>query len=448
MAKIMVVSAVCPFPPADGKAVVLSGLLSYLIERVGNHEIKWLLVSADEQAATGLRQYGIATTVFAPPRALEKIGSVIWKSFVKRSASIQEALFASKKLMQSISAEIDKERPDVLICDTIRMIRLVDRIEVRPYKVLYLDDLFSVRYSRMLEQIVGGVSLSDSLLGNFGTFVPGMLRGILKHSGRLQRWLLKFEMRLVARSELSAPSGFDVSLLVSPIEVRALREKTKGQVAEFRPWLQVSDIIPRAYGGERVFVFLGSLNIPHNEVALIEFLEKSLVGIRTHVPGARLLIIGSKPTERILFAVQKWAGDVTLTGYVHDLSEVLASCCAMIVPLTFGSGIKLKVLDGLARGVPLIITDVGKEGIPLVHGRECYIENDLANFGQWMAKVVDSSQNSKMSTACKMLFESHYGRDVVFENYDSILQSRIAMPRMSGNEPLPAMVSAISGNML
>ena len=119
-----------------------------------------------------------------------------------------------------------------------------------------------------------------------------------------------------------------------------------------------------------------------------------------------------------------WEGRVTLAGFVPDVNEALASCCGMIVPLLFGSGVKLKVLDALARGVPIVSTSVGTEGVPVSHGRECYIENDIANFGRWLEQLVDPAVNAEMSIAGQKLFDSYYGRTAIFANYASLLQDK------------------------
>lgn len=424
MKKILLLTTVCPTPLSDGKKVVLNGLMSYLIEQYGAGQITWALVSSDIRGWKELMDFGIKGQIIRPPCLFNKINSILWRSFFTRSLSIQEALFVCSDLKARVANLIDDVKPDIIVCDTIRMGRLIVDADSRALRVLYLDDLFSVRYARMLEQIRLGVSLGGSILGNFGAFLPKLARELVGRSSLLQRLLLTFERGQVEKSELKVTGAFDVAALVNPDEAALLSNRTGRVVAELRPWLRIPSVEPRAFDGRPTFVFMGSLNIPHNEVALLEFLRISFAEVVRRIPAAQLLVIGSKPSERVVAACAKWEGRVTLAGFVPDVNEALASCCGMIVPLLFGSGVKLKVLDALARGVPIVSTSVGTEGVPVSHGRECYIENDIANFGRWLEQLVDPAVNAEMSIAGQKLFDSYYGRTAIFANYASLLQDK------------------------
>jgi glycosyltransferase involved in cell wall biosynthesis len=432
MKKILLLTTVCPTPLSDGKKVVLNGLMSYLIERYGADQITWGLVSNDTRGWKELMNFGIKGRIIRPPSLLEKIGSILWRSFFTRSLSIQEALFVCTGLKDRVANVMGDVKPDIIVCDTIRMGRLIFGTDSRALRVLYLDDLFSIRYARMLDQISLGVSLGGSILGNFGAFLPKLASDLIRHSPLLQRLLLAFERGQVEKSELKVAGAFDIAALVNPDEAALLSSRTGKAIAELRPWLQISHVEPRTFDGRPTFVFMGSLNIPHNEVALLEFLRLSFAEVVRRIPAAQLLVIGSKPGERVVAECAKWHGRVTLAGFVPDVNQALASCCGMIVPLLFGSGVKLKVLDALARGVPIVSTSVGIEGVPVSHGRECYIENDIAKFGYWLEQLVDPSRNLEMSTVGQKLFDSYYGRTAVFANYASLLQDR----RPVGSQPI------------
>jgi glycosyltransferase involved in cell wall biosynthesis len=84
--------------------------------------------------------------------------------------------------------------------------------------------------------------------------------------------------------------------------------------------------------------------------------------IRAAVPEARLALVGSKPSD----AVVALANDVVeVTGFVPDdeLARRYAGARVVLAPLRFGAGVKLKVIEALAEGVPVVTTPVGAEGI-------------------------------------------------------------------------------------
>ncbi|WP_186230946.1 glycosyltransferase family 4 protein, partial [Burkholderia gladioli] len=112
-----------------------------------------------------------------------------------------------------------------------------------------------------------------------------------------------------------------------------------------------------------LIIFVAGFGHPPNIDAAIWFVGEILPRIVREVPGARLMLIGSNPTD----AVRALAGDtVTVTGYVSDarLAELYGSARVAVVPLRFGAGVKNKVVEALNFGAPLVTTPVGLQGLP------------------------------------------------------------------------------------
>jgi glycosyltransferase involved in cell wall biosynthesis len=112
----------------------------------------------------------------------------------------------------------------------------------------------------------------------------------------------------------------------------------------------------------RQIIFVAGFGHPPNEEAAIWFVREVLPLIISQVRGASLAIIGSNPTAK----VRALAGDaVSIHGNVSD--EVLADwydqARVAVVPLLCGAGVKLKVVEALRAGVPLVTTPVGAQGL-------------------------------------------------------------------------------------
>jgi GT2 family glycosyltransferase len=120
--------------------------------------------------------------------------------------------------------------------------------------------------------------------------------------------------------------------------------------------------------GERLaerqdILFVAGFAHPPNVDAAVWMVTEILPLIRRHCPDVQLHLVGSNPTDE----VQSLAGpDIRVHGYVDDqrLEAMYDRARVIIAPLRFGAGVKLKVLEALRNGVPLVTTEVGAQGLP------------------------------------------------------------------------------------
>ncbi|TNU60721.1 glycosyltransferase family 4 protein, partial [Bacillus velezensis] len=82
----------------------------------------------------------------------------------------------------------------------------------------------------------------------------------------------------------------------------------------------------------------------------------------THVPAARLVIAGANPPPQLQEAVAR-SDRAELTGFVPSLEPWYAQASVFVAPLLSGAGVKFKTVDAMLRGVPVVATPVGAEGI-------------------------------------------------------------------------------------
>jgi GT2 family glycosyltransferase len=109
-------------------------------------------------------------------------------------------------------------------------------------------------------------------------------------------------------------------------------------------------------------LFVAGFKHPPNEDAAVWLVKDILPIVARLLPGVKLLLVGSDPTT----AVRALAGrDVVVTGSVSsaDLDAYYQKACVAVVPLRFGAGVKLKVLEAMAQRVPVVTTSVGAQGL-------------------------------------------------------------------------------------
>jgi len=129
--------------------------------------------------------------------------------------------------------------------------------------------------------------------------------------------------------------------------------------------------------------------------------------------------VGRGARPELLDAAARFPDHVCVEGYVPDLDQLLSSACALIAPVRFGSGIKIKVLEALARGLPVLTTSVGAEGIASGPDRGVLVDDDLDRLPELMHRLTDQEYNATLSRAARDHYASTYARDTVFRAYDS-----------------------------
>lgn len=414
MVSVTLVSAVDPYPTDAGKKVVLAGFLEYFRERFGPHNVHYLLVGGHAQPA-----FPVTLHPLPGPSRRAALTAVATRLPAGRS-TLQESLLYSAEVARRVAATTARISPDFEIYDTIRMAQYAD--EARADRQLcYLDDLFSERYAAMLE---AGNRYPDVMirpLGNFAEHVPGPLRP-LADSKLPQRMLLRMEGLLARRSEDRAALRFRRNLLVNDGEAARLRSRVADRgtadVMAVPPLVKPPPYRERQYGGAAEFVFVGLLSLPHNEDGVRAFLTDVWPSVLNRMPKARLRIIGRDCGPALAEMAGRHAESVTLEGYVDDLTEVLASAAGLINYLRFGSGIKLKVIEALGRGLPVVSTSVGADGFATGPEHGVLVADQAETFAEALCDLTDPARNRAVSEGARGQFDATYARDAVFACYE------------------------------
>jgi glycosyltransferase involved in cell wall biosynthesis len=155
-------------------------------------------------------------------------------------------------------------------------------------------------------------------------------------------------------------------------------------------------------------LFLGSFRHVPNLVALNWFAREVLPLIVARIPQARLLVAGSEPPPR--HTLVDPAGAIELLGFVEDIQPLFASCSVFVCPIRSGSGIRVKLLEAFASGIPVVSTAIGAEGLARVDGEFCALADDAPGFAN---KVIELLEN------CKLAHEmAARARQEVTQNWD------------------------------
>ena len=145
---------------------------------------------------------------------------------------------------------------------------------------------------------------------------------------------------------------------------------------------------------EGLFCFLGSMDWMPNIDGVEWLLAEVWPLVRERLPQARLRVIGRNPPREM---VSTWQGrdGVEFTGTVEDIRPHLAGCQTAVVPLRVGGGTRLKILELMAAGIPVVATAVGAEGLPVVHEKHYLRAEGPLDFSAAMVRLANDGALAK-----------------------------------------------------
>lgn len=178
----------------------------------------------------------------------------------------------------------------------------------------------------------------------------------------------------------------------------------------FDPETFRSDPTPDARASETL-VFLGSMDYGPNIDAVRHFTQAILPRIRAQRPATRLEIVGGEPAP----AVRALAGpDVHLTGRVESVQPYLRRASVLVVPLRIGGGTRLKIVEALALGTPVVSTTIGAQGLGLEHGRHLLLADGEAEFAAATLRLLaDPLEAARMGERGRTHVHEHFRWDVL-----------------------------------
>ncbi|MBB6091262.1 glycosyltransferase involved in cell wall biosynthesis [Povalibacter uvarum] len=208
---------------------------------------------------------------------------------------------------------------------------------------------------------------------------------------------------LRASRVLAAPNDVEALAAIGVPRERFVETLHLGDEALLaRPDVEFEDTQPR-------LLYVGSLDWEANRDGLLWFLREVWPTLLERRGDLQLVVAGRNPGEELTAEAARTRG-VQLLGFVEDLESLYATSRVFIAPLRFGSGIKVKVINALYRGLPVVTTDVGVEGLAAVSGRDLLISDDASAMSGGILELLDDSLRwSVMRDAGRDLARREYG---------------------------------------
>jgi polysaccharide biosynthesis protein PslH len=245
-----------------------------------------------------------------------------------------------------------------------------------------------------------------------------------RYSDNTSIWMKKMLARRTARllqsTEISLLEGCDAHTVASERERQKLLAHCpsanicvvpNGVDTDFFSRTYISNLTTNAAAQpEQHILFVGSMDYHANIDAVSWFARSIWREISRKRPHLKFVIVGRNPPP----AVRELASDrIIVTGSVEDVRPFYASAAAAIVPLRVGSGTRLKILEAMAAGVPVISTNLGAEGLEATHN----VDLLLADSGHDIISAIDQILDSVEASARLVIA----ARDLVVRRYDWVV---------------------------
>lgn len=369
--RVLAATHLLPYPPDSGGKIVSAQTLACL-ERHATLDVctfdpPW----RHADGASQLRNTSDRSTILP----LKRRGLCWWPLmslrgrpyFVFRDDSV---------VMRKQFAAWAQDGPDVLLADSLHMAHYVSACS--------------------LPKILMEHNVESYLVGEY----------LRRHRNPVVRLLGRVEWGLLERYEREACNEFDVVIVLSEDDrERLLRLGVRSRIAVLPPAVDPVEPVPEGLERRHV-VHIGTGHWPPVAEGLRWYVHSVHPLVRAKNPGSEVWLAGARP----LFLRRGPVPDgIQVLDYVPDLEPIYRGAAVFIVPVLVGGGVRLKILHALARGLAVVSTTPGCEGLGLEGGRHLLVADDPRRFADAVLAVLsDGELRRRLGAAGREHVLSHF----------------------------------------
>ena len=380
-----------PYPPQSGGVIKSYHLLTHLVK---NNQLVLGCLLKNGEIVDALQQHIPDLSIFARPVDIPRT-SLNW--LLSLVAGIPLTIYRNVDEQFAAKVQVAAKSAEVIFVDHYLMHQYVPK-DFKGKVVVHQHNAEFLMWQRLAEQT----------------------------SNWLKRVLIGFEANRICDYEKRMCNQADV-VLAAPNDAQALTNAGATNVkfidtyhlgdesALYLPPLEFADTNER-------LLYVGTLSWQANLDGLLWFLTDVWPLLLRKHPNLGFSIVG-RFDEHIAQQLKAIVPTIDLLGFVDDLDQLYQSHRVYIAPLRFGSGIKVKVVNGLYRGMPTVTTDVGAEGLAVIDGEHMLIANEADCFANHVERLlVDEELWRCVSAQSRQLMKSRYTWQQVYDNVDRAVE--------------------------
>jgi GT2 family glycosyltransferase len=309
-------------------------------------------------------------------------------------------------------------------------------LEWRLHREMYLReiDVLQLEYTT-LSQYAGDYRHIACVLFEHDIYFQSIARGLASMRGPLETAKASYEYLRALRYEVRVLPRFDRVQVCSPENgsyLLSFLPRLRGRIDDNRAGIATPRYEFRAEGREpETMLFLGSFRHPPNQEGLNWFTRKVLPAVLERRKNARLIIVGSEPPPA--HSLPDLPENIELRGFVEDVREPLGRYAVFVCPILSGSGMRVKLLEAFAAGIPVVSTPLGAEGLAGADGDICSLATEPLEFAQKIVELFDDVEKAR-GLACRARERVVATRDMrvlterLVESYREVLREKRGKP--------------------
>jgi polysaccharide biosynthesis protein PslH len=199
-----------------------------------------------------------------------------------------------------------------------------------------------------------------------------------------------------------------------------------------------------AAGAPPTVVFTGAMDYYANVDAVVFFAQEVLPRVRAAVPEVRFLVVGNRPTSRVL-ALARHPG-VEVTGFVPDTRPYYVQASVCVVPLRIARGIQNKLLEAMAMGRPVVASSAAADGLGARAGDELRVADEAAAMAAAVVELLrDPQRATAMGDAARRFVAREYVWERSMRRLEQLLETSCSRRRGDGGtSPVPVAEPVVS----
>jgi len=411
--RILMLTLVAPFPPDSGPKVKTYNLLQYLGR---HHEVTLVsLVRSEQERAHAESLRGLCKAVYTVP---------FRRSRLRDAAHLARSLLTGRSFIMSRDASPELR---ALLAELTRR---------EQFDIIHPDQLNMAQFA---------VDLPGALVLDEHNAVWTIVARMAGHDGPLLRRLfLDLEARRLRHYEGAICARFDAMLAVSAPDLRFL-ELAAASAGTTLPPTAVVPITIDAHGeppvprveAPRTILSMATMFWPPNVDGVLWFANEVYPLVKRVVPEVSFAVVGARPPASVRRLAEA-DPSITVTGYVADPQPYLEQTAALIVPVRAGGGMRVKILEALARGLPIVSTTIGYEGIELTPEQHLLVGDTPEAFAAALVRLLrEPALGHRLAVAGRRVAEELYDWRVVNGRVEALYETALARAAArGGNHPV------------
>ena len=235
-------------------------------------------------------------------------------------------------------------------------------------------------------------------------------RRISNESNYLKKIYLFIEFKKLCRYEKYNCSRFAMNIAVSNDDKKMLSDISPGlKIDVVENGVDVNFFLPKTkHDNTNRLIFAGRLDQYSNMDAVINFCTNIWPLVKEKIPGIRFTIIGNNPPQKLL-DIAKNDKEIEILGYVDDVRPYFTMATISVCPIRDGGGTRIKILDAMAMGMPIVATTIGCEGIDVTPGKDLLIADSPEEYIKNIGVILNNENVRKsISISARQKVEDRY----------------------------------------